>query len=144
MRKYRTLWYFLQCLLLHHCGWILLADFKLLISCDCGPGMNTNNFLVSIWPKLDSRKCQSGLWGVFQGTDFGPGGEVRLCLLGNVLAIEYFWVYFSVKLLRKWKLFNASLGFAQLICRVLFFYSKLVLLFSMKDVAFGVFALYFC
>lgn len=48
--------------------------FKLLINCDCSPGMNTNNFLVNIWLKLDSRNCQSGLWGIFQETDFWGGG----------------------------------------------------------------------
>lgn len=54
--------YFPQCLLLHHCGCMLLAGFKLLISCDCSSEMNTSNFLVNIWPKPDSKKCQSDLF----------------------------------------------------------------------------------
>ena len=37
---------------LHHCGWVLLADFKWLVGSDCSPGVNTSTFLVNIWPKL--------------------------------------------------------------------------------------------
>lgn len=53
---------------------MLLAGFKLLISCDCSSEMNTSNFLVNVWPKPDCKKCQQWfVYTVYFRKDFCEG-----------------------------------------------------------------------
>lgn len=66
-------------------------SFKLLISCNCSPGMNTNKFLAYMWTELKKwsewmiRYIDYQEMGIFVG---GWSQKWRLCFLRNVLAVE--------------------------------------------------------
>lgn len=100
--------------------------FKLLISCIVALEWKQIIFWLTYGLNL-TRNCQSGLWGLFQETDFWGGGwwEGEVLSAAECHGIWMFLVVgFCKNPLKKWKLFNVSLNFVKLLWMLLFSYGK--------------------